>query len=284
MDIIRLNSKDIKKLNKYELHSHIENTESILYLYNHKKELLKLFKSNDKDYILNKSFIINKLFYIKDNVDMKELVMPNSLVKVSGLSIGYTMDFISQNTNLSLILNSEKVSIEDKIYFLKKIGKIIEKIELNDTLNKNGFHLGDIHDGNFIYDNKNNMIKGVDLDSAYVRGVVAPSSKYLTFNDKLWDFPKKYPLDENDRHIPNHNTTIISYIYMLLNFISGEYTPNISISRFCNILNDLSSVGFNKELLDAIYNIYLPKDNYLDFELIDTITPELVLKYKNKSL
>lgn len=282
MNIIRLNGKDIKKLNEYELHSNIENTESVLYLYNHKKELLKLFKSNDKDYILNKGFILNKLFYIKDNVDIKELVMPNSLVKVSGVSVGYTMDFISQNTNLSLILNSEKVSIEDKIYFLKKIGKIIEKIELNDTLSENKFHLGDIHDGNFIYDNKNNMIKGVDLDSAYVPGMVAPNSKYLTFNDKLWDFPNKYPLDENDRHIPNHNTTIISYIYMLLNFISGEYTPDISSTRFYDILNDLSSVGFNKELLDTIFNIYLPKDNYLDFDLINTITPELVLKYKNK--
>lgn len=36
MEIIRITSKDLKKLSKYELHDSIENTESILYLY--KKE------------------------------------------------------------------------------------------------------------------------------------------------------------------------------------------------------------------------------------------------------
>ena len=156
------------------------------------------------------------------------------------------------------------------------------KISFNryDVLKEQEFHLGDIHEGNFIYDNKKNMIKAVDLDSAYVPSMYAPISKFLTFNDKLWDFPNKYPLDENDRHIPNYNTTILSYIYILLNFITEEYTPNISISEFCNTLNLLNDIGFNKELLDSIFNVYLPKNNYFNFELLNTLSPKLILKYR----
>ncbi len=279
MEIIRLTSKKIKNLKKYELHKDIENTESDLFLYR-QNELLKIFKSPNYDYINNKMFVLNKLFYIKDNSDLFEIVWPNSLVKVSGRSNGYTMDFVKSNTNLSRILNSSDVSIEDKIYFLKVIGKILSKIEYDDTLSSVDFHLGDIHEGNFIYDNKTNSIKVVDIDSSYVKGSLAPTSKFLTFNDKLWDFPNKYPLDENDRHIPNHNTTILSFIYMLLNLITGEYSPDMSIKDFCNILNKLNDLGFNKALLDSIYNIYLPKDNMFDYYLLNTITTKLVLKYK----
>lgn len=279
MNIIRLTSKDIKQLKKYELHDSIENTESILYLYR-KRELLKIFKSTDEDYRLNKNYILNRLFYLKEHINMPELIMPKELVKVSGKNTGFTMEFIKENTNLSLVFNSSKISIEDKLFFLKEIGKIIEKIEANEILRANSFQLGDIHEGNFIFDNKNNMVKAVDLDSSYVDGMNAPNSKFLTFNDKLWDFPNKYPLSSNDRHIPNYNTTILSYIYMLLNMITEEYVPNMSISNFCSHLNMLNDVGFNKELLDSIFAIYLPKENYFDLTLFDTINPKLILKYR----
>ena len=69
---------------------------------------------------------------------------------------------------------------------------------------------------------------------------------------------------------------------MILNLITDEYSPNMSISYFCKILNVLSDVGFEKELLDSIFNIYLPKDNYLDFNLINSINSKLSLKYREK--
>lgn len=279
MDIIRLSSKDIKNLSKYELHSNIENRESVLYLYG-AYELLKLFKDTSDNYKMNKNYILNRLFYLKEYINIAELVMPKSLVKVGGNTGGYTMDFISSNTNVGLVMRSDEVSIEDKVFLLKCIGKILLKIENDNVLRQNDFYLGDIHEGNFIYDNKNNMVRVIDIDSAYVSGMNAPDSKFLTYNDKLWDFSRKYPLDENNRHIPNYNTTILSYIYMLLNLISGEYSPDMSISNFCNMLNDLKSIGFESELLDIIFTIYLPKDNYFDFDLIDSIDPKLIYKYR----
>ena len=89
------------------------------------------------------------------------------------------MEFIKNNTNLSLIFKSEKVSIEDKVFFLHTILRIIERIEKEEVLN---------------------------------------------------------------------------------------------------------SVGFNRELLDTIFNIYKKSDNYFDYNLVDTITPKLVLKYKEKKV
>ena len=68
MNIIRLNSRDIKKLKEYKIHSDIDNSEATLYLY--KDKLLKLFNSNSEEIINNKMFILNKLFYVKDSVDI----------------------------------------------------------------------------------------------------------------------------------------------------------------------------------------------------------------------
>lgn len=284
MEILRLSSKDIKKLKEYELHEDIQNHESNIYFYKD-NELLKLFKNREDIFLLNKFYVLNKLFYIKENIDFKELVFPNNLIKVSGKPSGYTMNLIRENTNVGRILNNNKISFEDKKFIIIKIGEILRKIEYNDMLVNMRFHLGDIHEYNFIYDNKENSLKVVDLDSSYVSGIDAPTSKFLTFNDKLWDFPNKYPIDvENDRHIPNLNTTIISYVYLILNTITNLYVPNLSISGFCNILNMLGTSGFNKELLDSFYNIYLPKDNYLDLELIKSITDKQYNKFKEIQL
>lgn len=282
MKIIRLSEKDMDKYKKYEIHNDILNTEANLYIY--LDYILKIFKSTDNMILDNKMYILNKLFYIKKYIDIKEIVWPNDLVKVGNIDRGYTMNFIKENSNISLIFKSDKVSMEDKLYFLRCIGKILEKVENDKYLRYINFHLGDIHEGNFIYDNKNNMLRVIDIDSSYVEGSNASRSKYLTFNDKLWDFPNKYPLDNNNRHIPNKNTTIISYVYMILNLITGYYTPDISIKEFYKILNLLNMSDFNKELLDMFINIYKKDDNYFDYDLLNTITESKVNKYKELSL
>ncbi len=279
MEIIRITSKDLKKLSKYELHRDIDNSESKLYLYQ-KRELLKLFKSTDKDYLYNKMFILNRLLNIKEAINIPELVLPNELAKVSGNGAGYTMNFIKENTNLGLLIKNPNISLEDKLYFINQIGRILNKIMLDKFLKGEGFHLGDIHEGNFIYDNSNNIIKVVDIDSSYIPGMEAPNSKFLTLNDKLLTFTNKYPIDKNDKHIPNDNTTIISFVYILLNFLTEEYSPDMNKTNFCNTLTMLSQAGFNKELLDSIFNIYKTTNNYFDFELLETINPKLILKYR----
>lgn len=283
MKKIQLNKNQFEKLVKYEIHEEIKNNESYIYLYNH-NELLKIFKDNDKNFLLNKLYVLNKLFYIKENLKFDELVLPNKLIELDNNPAGYSMDFIKYNTNIGRILSNNNISFEDKKFILKQISKILRKIELDKTLQELSFHLGDIHEYNFIYDNKYNTIRAIDLDSAYVKGVEAPHSMFLTMNDKLWDFPNKYPLDQNNRHISNNNTTILCFIYMYLNTLTNEYVPDLSIGKFCEILNMLNSIGVNKKILDSFFNIYLPNDNYLDYELLDSITESQYNKFKELQL
>ena len=282
MDIINLSCRGKYNLNKYELHKDIENSESVLYIYNN-KELIKII--NNKDFLNYKLYVINKLCNLKNILDLEELVLPNSLVKHKREVIGYTMDFVKNNTNVGLILNNNKINFIDKKFILKEIANILKKIEDKKILRQLNFYLGDIHEYNFIYDNKEKHLKVIDIDSSYFEGAKAPISKFLTYNDKLWDFNIKYPIDnETKNYVPNKNTTVLSYIYILLNTITGEYIPNISVSEFCRILNMLNAVGINKELLDSIFNIYLPKDNFIDYELIDSITEKQYNKFKELQL
>lgn len=283
MKIIRVDEEYINTLVQYRLHKDIKNQEAIFYVYNN-DYLLKLFKSNDFMTLNNKMYILNKLFYIKKYVDIEEIVWPNDLVKVGNINRGFIMNFIKYNSNVGLIFNSDKVSIEDKLFFLKSIGNILKKLENNDSLKSIDFHLSDIHEGNFIYDSKNNNVKIIDIDSSYVEGAIPSISKFLYRNDKLWDFPNKYPLDENNIHIPSKNTTILSFVYILLNFITGYYSPDMTTHDFSETLNILNNIGVNKELLDSIFNVYSTEDNYFDYGLLECITPDVINKYKELSL
>ena len=282
MEILKISNKDLSNLEKYKLLDGIHNSESNIFIYKD-KELLKLFK-NYYD-VQNKFYVLNKLFYIKENLDFKELVLPNKLVKVDKEPSGYLMDYIKNNTNIGLILKKESIAFNDKKFLLMEISNILKKIENNKSLNKINFHLGDIHEYNFIYDNKENMIKAIDIDSSYVEGAEAPVSKFLSYNEKLWFLEEKYPYIRDNirrvvKHIPNKNTTILSFIYILLNILTGEYSPDFCKEKFCETLNMLGSCGICYDLLDSIFNIYFPKDNYIDYELVNSITEKQYNDFK----
>lgn len=282
MEILKISNKDLSNLEKYKVLDGIHNSESNIFIYKD-KELLKLFK-NYYD-VQNKFYVLNKLFYIKENLDFKELVLPNKLVRVENEPSGYLMDYIKTNTNIGLILKKDSIAFNDKKFLLMEIANILKKIENNKSLNKINFHLGDIHEYNFIYDNKENMIKAIDIDSSYVEGAEAPVSKFLSYNEKLWFLEEKYPYIRDNirrvvKHIPNKNTTILSFIYILLNILTGEYSPDFCKEKFCETLNMLGSCGICYDLLDSIFNIYFPKDNYIDYELVNSITEKQYNDFK----
>jgi len=282
MEILKISNKHLSNLEKYKVLDGIHNSESNIFIYKD-KELLKLFK-NYYD-VQNKFYVLNKLFYIKENLDFKELVLPNKLVRVENEPSGYLMDYIKSNTNIGLILKKDSIAFNDKKFLLMEIANILKKIENNKSLNKINFHLGDIHEYNFIYDNKENMIKAIDIDSSYVEGAEAPVSKFLSYNEKLWFLEEKYPYIRDNirrvaKHIPNKNTTILSFIYILLNILTGEYSPDFCKEKFCETLNMLGSCGICYDLLDSIFNIYFPKDNYIDYELVSSITEKQYNDFK----
>ena len=130
MEILKISNKEIGNLTKYELKDGIHNSESNIFIYQD-KELLKLFK-NSFD-VENKFYVLNKLFYIKENLDFKELVLPNKLVKVDKEPSGYLMDNVKNNTNIGLILKKDKISFNDKKLAVEYLRYIYSNKKIDDV-------------------------------------------------------------------------------------------------------------------------------------------------------
>ena len=278
MKVVELSTRKLKKLPRLQLTNQILNTEGRLYVYDHKdkwnylRELIKIYYNQSGAHLTDKMYIIGQLLANKEYIDMEELVLPTSLVAVDGNLSGFVMPFIENNINMSLFLNNPKVNLDLKVKYLKEIYAILEKT-MNIKELENNFYLGDIHEGNFILDIMNQKVKAIDLDSVYINDSANSISKYLTCNANLAENFKKYPLDEDGDPLPNKNTTILCFIYMFLNSISGiDTTYRWSKEEYYSYLSYLASKKFPVEVLDALANIYINSDkNYFDIELLDSI-------------
>lgn len=262
MENISFSEHELKKLPLLPLSNQIVNTEAKLYIYKNKDHwqvnhsLLKIFYDNREVYIEKKVDVIQKLIQYRDDLQSIPLVLPTGTAAVKDQIAGYIMPYIENNVNLSLYLNNPNVSLYVKLQYLKQVYQILENIEKVKSL-ENNFYLGDIHEGNFILDIADQKIKAVDMDSSYILKSAISPSKPLTFNQNLWNYPNKYPLDiDTDYHIPNHNTTILSFIYMLLNTLSNDKSYNWTIDKYYEYLNQLEKKGISHELLDSLYKVY----------------------------
>ncbi len=262
MQITSLTERQLKKLPRLSLSSKIINTEAKLYVSDKKQrylrvnELLKIFYVQSTDYLSDKIYIIGKIMSLFENIEMPEFVLPTSLVAINGKVSGYSMPWIEDNINLSLLLNNPKVKIAEKIKYLRKILQILIKINNNPELRDKIF-LGDIHEANFLFDITDQVVRVVDLDSAYIPGGPIPTSKFTTFNEKLYGIPEKYPIDlETDKVIPNDQNTNLCFLYMLLNSLSGENAYKWSFEEHYEYISKLKRIGFPANLLDMLSNIY----------------------------
>ncbi len=280
---VNISNRDLKKMPELQISGKILNTEGKLYVYRHKdkwnslKELLKLYYIQSPEYLDNKIYVVSQLLKYRDVIDMPELVLPSSLVYLDDnvCPSGFLMPWIESNVNMSLILNNPKVNLKQKMLYLKEIFKILDKTMKIKEL-ENNFFLGDIHEANFILDVDDQMIKAIDMDSAYINGSNIGVSKFLTMNFNLTNPESKcakYLLDEDDRPIPDKNTTTLCFVYMLLNVLSGcRDSYDWSKAGFYYYLSFLGDNKIPGNLLDAISNVYAnsPKNEFSE-ELLDEI-------------
>lgn len=265
------------------LNKNIVNTEAKLYIhdykkkYNHINDLLKIYYIQKERYIADKIAVITKLIATFEKMDMPELVLPTSLVSLNGEISGFSMPYIKNNINLALLLNNPKIKLKYKLQYLKEILNILIKINDSHELN-NKFFLGDIHEANFIWNINDQIVQAVDLDSSYFVGGPIPISKVTTFNFSLENFPNKYVLDEESgKFIPNKDLTSVSFIYMLLNTLSGyEDSHKWSYNEFYHYLSFLKKKGISQELLNIIGNLYTAGNvDIYNPELLNTINPDM---------
>lgn len=276
MKVVNVTKRQLRKMPLLNLSRNIVNTEAKLYIhdfkrdYGHLNDLLKVYYNQSEEYIADKIAVITRLIATFEHIPMPELVTPTSLVSLDGEISGFAMPYIEDNVNLALLLNNPKVKLELKLQWLKEILAIL--IKINDSHELDGkFFLGDIHEANFIWDITDQIVRAVDMDSSYFVGGPIPISKVTTFNSLLEKFPNKYVLDEESgKFIPNKDITSVSFIYMLLNALSGcKDSYRWSYNEFYNYLSFLKKRGVSKELLDIIANVYTGGN-------IDIYNPELL--------
>lgn len=276
MKVINITKRQLRKMLPLNLSRSIINKEGKLYIrdykqkYGHFQDLLKIYNNQSESYIADKVAVITKLIATFESLDMPELVTPTSLVSLDGEISGFAMPFIEDNTNLALLLNNPKVTLSQKIKLLKEILNILIKVQDSHELDGK-FFLGDIHEANFIWDITEQTVRAVDMDSSYFSGGFISVSKVTTLNYLLEGFPNKYILDdESGKFIPNKDITSVSFIYMLLNVLSGcNDSHHWSYNEFYNYLSFLEKKGLSKELLDIIANLYTAGN-------IDIYNPELL--------
>ena len=279
MKVINITKRQLRKMLPLNLSRSIINKEGKLYIrdykqkYGHFQDLLKIYNNQSESYIADKVAVITKLIATFESLDMPELVTPTSLVSLDGEISGFAMPFIEDNTNLALLLNNPKVTLSQKIKLLKEILNILIKVQDSHELDGK-FFLGDIHEANFIWDITEQTVRAVDMDSSYFSGGFSSVAKVTTLNYLLEGFPNKYILDdESGKFIPNKDITSVSFIYMLLNVLSGcNDSHHWSYNEFYNYLSFLEKKGLSKELLDIIANLYTAGNiDIYNSELLDGI-------------
>ena len=278
---IEISSRKLKKMEPLVLDRHVTSTEGQLYIYDHKDkwnhvvDLVKLYyRCDDEQFMASKLSAISQLIQYNDFLDMPELVLPKGLVTIDQNIEGFYMDYIENNINMATILRNKNVKLEKKLEHLKNIYILLNKLLSIPEL-KNKFYLADIHEGNFIFDKDDKIIKAVDLDSAFINKGYIASSKFLTFNKKLYNNPK-YTFDYSDipTPIPNRNTVILSYLYMVLNTLSGSSVYRWSKSEFYSYLSYLRTKGMKSEIVDVFEKIYNDsKWGKLSKNFLDEIDP-----------
>ena len=222
------------------------------------------------EYFGRKLLNINTLLDYKSELEaIKELILPEELVVVSGNIIGFTMKYIKNNINLQTFLNDFNNSLEDKIKYIKEIGRLLDKIEKIEKFPYQ-LHLGDLHEANFIIDEKGEL-KAIDTDSYYISNNRPFPSKYLYLCPHLSNFPHKYIPYDKDLTLPNKNSDIFCYIIIILNTLANTNMYEIPINEFYNYLNYLESLETPKSFLYAVEKIYNGGENENPLPYIDEL-------------
>lgn len=281
MNIQNLRMKQIKKLRELYLEPGVLNTEAYMLVLNRKysddkKE--RVFKyldmQEDKNIMSKKLYTVTTLDTLDEYKNIEELIIPDSIIYVDGNIAGFACPIVYNHKNLGVLINNPNVPLETKLSYIKQMGDIIDKVERVEYSN-NKFQFGDLNEYNFIID-KDNKVKAIDLDSAYL-GIGEPLNMayYLLKNKYIKSIPEKYKATKKGIVIPSNNTDLYCYNMIILNALSKNNLHRVDIQTFYEYLDYIKDLNLPSDLIESINNIYIPKDN---------INPKDCLEYIDNSL
>lgn len=289
MQIINMSKTKLNSLEPLILPKNVTSTECELFKYPYygKEKLLKKLHRTDGIIFANKLYTIEALNANKDSMP-SNFVLPESLVSINKKIEAFTMKYI-KGINLSVILNNPDITYEEKIHYLKSIGRILEQMQnIRKYTNLNNFYLGDIHEDNFLVERDKQEIYIVDLDSCKIAGNKSFPGRYLTNSSLIkYNNTKYQTLSQTDDladYKIDENTDIYCYIIMILNYLYDGRVDRLSLDKFYDFINYLEDIKvnieliecFNKELIECFNKIVVGGNNINPCNYLDTLTPKQV--------
>ena len=281
MQIINMSKTKLNSLEPLILPKNVTSTECELFKYPYygKEKLLKKLHRTDGIIFANKLYTIEALNANKDSMP-SNFVLPESLVSINKKIEAFTMKYI-KGINLSVILNNPDITYEEKIHYLKSIGRILEQMQnIRKYTNLNNFYLGDIHEDNFLVERDKQEIYIVDLDSCKIAGNKSFPGRYLTNSSLIkYNNTKYQTLSQTDDladYKIDENTDIYCYIIMILNYLYDGRVDRLSLDKFYDFINYLEDIKVNIELIECFIKIVVGGNNINPCNYLDTLTPKQV--------
>ena len=281
MQIINMSKTKLNSLEPLILPKNVTSTECELFKYPYygKEKLLKKLHRTDGIIFANKLYTIGALNANKDSMP-SNFVLPESLVSINKKIEAFTMKYI-KGINLSVILNNHDITYEEKIHYLKSIGRILEQMQnIRKYTNLNNFYLGDIHEDNFLVERDKQEIYIVDLDSCKIAGNKSFPGRYLTNSSLIkYNNTKYQTLSQTDDladYKIDENTDIYCYIIMILNYLYDGRVDRLSLDKFYDFINYLEDIKVNIELIECFNKIVVGGNNINPCNYLDTLTPKQV--------
>lgn len=281
MQIINMSKTKLNSLEPLILPKNVTSTECELFKYPYygKEKLLKKLHRTDGIIFANKLYTIEALNANKDSMP-SNFILPESLVSINKKIEAFTMKYI-KGINLSVILNNPDITYEEKIHYLKSIGRILEQMQnIRKYTNLNNFYLGDIHEDNFLVERDKQEVYIVDLDSCKIAGNKSFPGRYLTNSSLIkYNNTKYQTLSQTDDladYKIDENTDIYCYIIMILNYLYDGRVDRLSLDKFYDFINYLEDIKVNIELIECFNKIVVGGNNINPCNHLDTLTPKQV--------
>lgn len=292
MQVISMSKTKLNSLEPLILPQNITSTECELFRYPYyRRELLlkKLFRVTGITFA-NKLYTLEALDTNRNCIP-DNFILPESLVSINKQIVAFTMKYV-KGTNLSIILNNPDITYEEKIHYLKTIGRILEQMQnIRKYTDLKDFYIGDIHEDNFLIDREKQEVHVIDMDSCKIAGNKSFPGRYLTHSSLIkYNTNKYYQLSENsdiaDYKI-DENTDIYCYIIIILNFLYNGRIDKLSLDEYYDFINYLDYLKVNESLINCFNKILSGGNNENPVNYLDTLTPKQLagarILYRKKS-
>ncbi len=271
---MNISKRKLFSYEEYVVGNKSRHTESIFFnIPNKPDEIIKLYDSDNGDYLYNKKRDINNLIRFGKEYNMPEIILPKDLLKVNLKFKGIILPKLN-GANARIYLTNKNVPISIKIKILKQIGSILEK--LNNITNGH-VSFADVHNDNFFVCNENGTIRTYALDAESMKMYDSKGrlNFYICYNDTIKNY-EKYARCGSLIGEASYQTDLFCFIMMILELLTDkeDLVRAMNIDDFYEYLDYLSLLGFNSELLTCLLRIYDKKD--------DNINPLPYLDYLDK--